>query len=148
MRQHVASLVLLAAACASAPCHAALWSSTNEVVRRGYYTTMTVSLTGDGLVAGAQVDIQLPYGVSVTSATGRNGASCALIAKAFVARVVWIDAGAVPLPAVETPMCDLRLRVTSSASALWLSMQNAVCIDSLGTEYPCALDRGYLTITP
>lgn len=147
MRPHLVSLALFVTAL-SAPAQAALWSSTNEVVRRGYYTTATISLTGDGFTAGAQVDIALPPGVSLASATGRNGATCALIPKAFAARVVWIDPSAIPLPAVETPMCDLRLRVTSSASALWMTMSNSVCVDSLGIEVPCALDRGYLTITP
>jgi hypothetical protein len=148
MNSRLASLMLLGATCASAPCHAALWSSTNEVVRRGQYTTMTVSLTGDGVLVGAQVDIALPAGVSVVSATARNGATCARLSSSPVARVLWIDAGLVPLPAVATPMCDLRLRVTSSASALWLNMQNAVCVDGLGASSACALDRGHLTITP
>jgi hypothetical protein len=148
MRQRFAAFLVLSAACAGTPSHAALWSSTNEVVRRGQYTTTTVSLTGDGLVVGAQVDIALPPGVVLVSATGRNGGQCVSIPKAFAARVLWIDAALVPLPAVETPMCDLRLRVTSTASALWLTMQNAECVDALGTSHPCALDRGYLTITP
>jgi hypothetical protein len=150
MRFRVLPLLLLGVAGAGAPAHAALWSVPNEVARRGYNFTAVASLTGDGVAVAAEVDVLIPTDVSVLSTTGRNGGACNYIASLGVVRIVWDDPALRPLPAVDTPMCDLRLRVASGSSAPWhwLNLKLPRCYRADASMYGCASDRGYLTITP
>jgi hypothetical protein len=66
-RQLMKIISLAALLCASLSAQAALWSSTNASVRAGAFTTsMLISLSGDQRAVDGQVDITIPFGVSVT----------------------------------------------------------------------------------
>lgn len=137
----------LALAMFAAPSSAALWSLGNEVVGAGFTTQMTLSLTGNQITSGAQVDILVPKGFKV-SAVGVNGGICAVLAGSNgpVVRALAVYPISAPFPTAPVAYCELTLSTTFRSRSNWFDLDQALCFDTWGTQTPCVLDRGYVTV--
>lgn len=145
-------LALLAVAGFVPTAQAALWSVSNGAVRAGDKTTLLVSFTGDGVAAGAQVDLTIPRGFAVAGARGINGGQCNVLPNAApnispdVVRVLTpITWGA--LPARATSLCEV-VAADRSGYSDWFRLSADLCVDGAARGYACTLDPGYVIVVP
>jgi hypothetical protein len=143
---------LAALLCASLSAQAALWSSTNASVRAGAFTTsMLISLSGDQRAVDAQVDITIPFGVSVT-VTPLNGAACAVIPPSAngyqTVRVLRATNTLAILGNAPVNYCQINIVSSAFARSGLFYMSRDLCVTSNSTGYRCDLDPGFLTVLP
>jgi hypothetical protein len=138
----------LALALFALPSQAALWSLSNEVIPIGTSTRMTLSLTGNQITSGAQIDIAIPRNFSATAA-GRNGGSCAVVpgSSGTLVRAIVIYPLSAPFPATPVAYCELNLTAGPRARSTRVELSAALCVDVFGNPTSCALDPGYVTVT-
>jgi hypothetical protein len=131
----------------AAPSSAALWSLGNEVVGAGFTTRVTLSLTGNQITSGAQVDILVPKDFKVT-ATAVNGGACAVLpgSNGLVVRALAVYPISAPFPTAPVAYCELTVSTSIRTRSNWFNLDNALCFDTWGTQTACFLDRGYVTV--
>lgn len=142
----------LALAMATLPAQAALWSVDNAVVPAGNKTTLTLSVTGDGVAHGSNVDLVIPHGFKVTRTRALNGGNCGLLPNpnptitADVVRAIQVDPWGA-LPARKTTVCEVGIAATTARSD-WFRLTFDSCYDGTAQRVPCVLDPGYVIVLP
>lgn len=132
--------------------HAALWSVGNEVVRVGAKATLTLSVTGNGITEGSNVDLTIPRTFQVLAARPLSGGYCAILPNANpqsspdIVRTGYVPTtGAIATQ--PTPVCEVTV-VPTQAFDDWFHLTADDCYDGQIQRVRCTLDPGFVTVLP
>jgi hypothetical protein len=111
-----------------------------------------VSLTGDGITHGTNVDLVIPRGFSVIDARSQNGGMCAIRpnanpqAQADIVAIINI-APSGPITDRARPQCLVTV-VANRHYGDWFRLTSDECYDGAIQPRTCVLDPGYVTVLP